>query len=264
MSVNSYLSSLSSDLIISTTEKDSIKKSIDGLETRLQNYFRTNHKISDKFVFGSYPRETILPRKADDDSDIDYMVVFEDAKDYKPQTCLNWLKDFVETYYSTSEIHQSSPTIVLELNHIKFELVPAYKDYWGTYFIPGKDNNWMSTDPNSFNQKLVDANKNNEFMIKRAIRLIKYWNVKKCSHYFASYEIEKKIVAQFGSKDYYCSNIYDYTLKCFSVIDTYFLSSDISSKISTAKSNMKKALEEEQQGYPVTAEATIKKVFPEV
>jgi hypothetical protein len=64
----------------------------------------------------------------DEKSDIDYMVVFSD-RDYQPQTYLDRLRRFTEYYYQKSEIKQSHPTIQLELNHIRFELVPAVKDW---------------------------------------------------------------------------------------------------------------------------------------
>ena len=69
MSVNSYLSSCASNLVLSSTEKDSISTSINTLETRLTSYFGYN--IKEKFKFGSYTRGTILPRKVDDNSDVD-------------------------------------------------------------------------------------------------------------------------------------------------------------------------------------------------
>jgi len=124
MSVNSYLTSLASDLVLSSDEKSNILVSNITLKTRLKSYFGS--QITNHFQFGSNTRGTILPRKADCNSDIDYMVVFDtsDGKK-KPQTYLNRLKNFAESKYSRSEIHQSHPTMVLSLNHIKFELVPA-------------------------------------------------------------------------------------------------------------------------------------------
>ena len=127
MSVNSYLQDLGSSLVLNSNEKSSITTSIDTLKSRLTSYFGDN--VLDKIIFGSYTRETILPRKVDENSDIDLMVVFENLDNYKPQSFLNRLKSFAETKYKTSEIYQSSPTVVLELNHIKFELVPAYISY---------------------------------------------------------------------------------------------------------------------------------------
>ena len=163
MSVLSYLESLGSSLVLSENEKSSISISINTLKSRLDNYFayEENYTISEKFVFGSYDRETILPRKCDDDSDVDFIVVFKNEYNYKPQTFLNKLKDFAETKYSTSEIYRSYPTVVLELSHIKFELVPAYKNY-NTYYIPSPSNyltDWIDTYPQKIKSDLIEKNK---------------------------------------------------------------------------------------------------------
>ena len=119
MSVNSYLENLGSSLILSDSEKESISKSINYLERNLKEYFGS--AVLEHFQFGSSTRGTILPRKYDNESDIDYMIVFDNANNYSPQTFLTRLKNFAEAYYSRSEIYQDSPTIVLELNHIKYK-----------------------------------------------------------------------------------------------------------------------------------------------
>ena len=137
MSINSYLTSMQSNLYVNGTEGEKIRRSIDAISTRLGWYFGEgkicSHKIVKKEIFGSYSRDTMLSRKYDEKSDIDYMIVFEDAEEYTPQTCLNWLKGFAETYYSTSIVKQSLPTIVIELENIKFELVPSYERYGMNY-----------------------------------------------------------------------------------------------------------------------------------
>lgn len=112
----SYFTDLASDLVLSETEKSSITTSISTIKFRLGLYFSD---ITEKKVFGSYIRGTILPRKADASSDIDIVVMFLNPNGYKPQTFLNRLKNFAEHYYSTSEIYQSNPTVVLELNHMR-------------------------------------------------------------------------------------------------------------------------------------------------
>ena len=40
MSVNSYLSDLASELVLSSTEKDNISTSVDAIKTRLGWYFQ--------------------------------------------------------------------------------------------------------------------------------------------------------------------------------------------------------------------------------
>jgi len=87
MSVNTYLSDSASDLVLSTKEKESITTSINTLETRLDSYFGAN--IEEKFKFGSYTRVTILPRKVDEESDVDYMVVFDNSNNYTPHFIYN-------------------------------------------------------------------------------------------------------------------------------------------------------------------------------
>ena len=192
MSVNAYLTALANSAVIRDTEKQSIQKSLNTLETRLASYF--GGELKNKLVFGSYTRGTILPRAMDEYSDIDFMVVFNDSS-YRPQTYLDKLRRFVTTYYSMSEIYQSNPTIVLSLNHIRFELVPAIENWFSGLQIPAKRsdfNDWMSTNPNDFNQTLVAVNQSNQNLIKPMLRLVKYWNAKN-NYPFPSFELEKRL-----------------------------------------------------------------------
>lgn len=260
MSVQTHLKNLSSDLNLKQDEKDKIKKSIETLSSRLDSYFAD--QIKDHFKFGSYTRGTILPRKADDQSDVDYMVIFENPNNYKPQTLLNYLKNFVNYYYSTSDIHQSHPTIVLELNHIKFELVPAKKDIWGTIYIPSPSSSyqeWMITDPNAFNEKLTDANVNYSYEIKPLVRLMKYWNRLNGS-YLSSYDLENWIV---GNLYWNCSNLKDFVYSTFEKLSyNYSDPQGYKNKIDRAKKIISKTKEYETDNMPYSAESEIKKLFP--
>jgi predicted nucleotidyltransferase len=256
MSVLSYLTDRASGAILSESEKASIITSIATLSTRLYSHF--GNKVSSHFQFGSSTRGTILPRKMDENSDIDYMVVFAEAG-FTPQTYLDRLKSFVSTYYSTSEIYQSSPTIVLNLNHIKFELVPALAD-WGGYKIPNGTANWQSTNPNDTNKALEDANKANSYMIKPAIRLVKFWNAKS-GYVFDSFPLEKWIF----QKSYWgCSNQKDYF---YAAMESLAIASDAAQwrkdALQRAKDIIIKTKNFETDNMPYSAEAEIKKIIPE-
>ena len=98
------------------------------------------------------------------------------------------------------------------LNHIKFELVPAYKS-WGTYYIPDGKGGWMATYPNDFNNTLVEANNNNSYKIKPLVRLIKHWNVNVNYHDLTSYEIEKIISENMKYAYFTCTSYTDYAKK---------------------------------------------------
>jgi hypothetical protein len=198
MSVLSYLQKRASDGVLSGDEKTSINTSIATLKARLGYHFPTG--LKEHFRFGSSTRDTILPRSMDEHSDIDYMIVFSEGG-YTPQTYLDRLRRFVDTYYSTSEVKQSSPTIVLQLNHIKFDLVPALAEAWSGYQIPNGSGSWQSTNPNDFNQSLEAANKANLYLIKPTIRLAKFWNAQN-GYVYDSYLFEKWIMNQSYSGDY--------------------------------------------------------------
>lgn len=261
MSVNTYLSDSASNLVLSIKEKESITTSINTLETRLDSYFGVN--IEEKFKFGSYTRVTILPRKVDEESDVDYMVVFDNSNNYTPQTFLDRLKRFAETKYSTSEIYQSSPTIVLELNNIKFELVPAYKS-WGTYYIPDGKGGWMATYPNDFNNTLTETNNSNSYKIKPLVRLIKHWNVNVNYRDLTSYKIEECIASNMRYAYFTCTSYTDYAKKAFNELKKLTYDTSITNRINRAIERIDKALEYENDGMPYSALFEIKKVFPEV
>ncbi len=258
MSVNSYLQNLASDLVLSRSEKDHVSTSLDTIKSRLSAYFGS--EVKEKKVFGSYDRGTILPRKADENSDIDLMVVFDNSNGYKPQTFLNKLKNFAEYYYSSSEIYQSSPTIVLELQHIKFELTPAYQA-WGTYYyIPKNQSEWMTTDPDGFSGTLTECNKNNGYKIKPIVRLLKHWNIDKNARDMASFELEKTIANEMKYAYISISTYVDYAKTAFEKIK---YKTEIS-RVNTAIEHINKAKDYEAQGLTYSAEQEIKKVFSEI
>ncbi|MGQ1908243.1 SMODS domain-containing nucleotidyltransferase [Marinifilum sp. RC60d5] len=259
MSVLSHLDKLGSNLILSTNEKSSITTSISTLETRLGYYFNT---IESSFVFGSYDRVTILPRSVDSNSDIDYMIIFNDGGDFKPQTLLSRLKRFVDTYYSTSEVFQSSPTMVLKLNHIKFELVPAYKS-WGTIYIPAPSSDyqdWTSTNPSQMKTDLTNKNTNCNYKIKPLVRVLKYWNVLNGKVY-TSYELEKYIVDKLYFFD---TNLKDYFFSAVNGLPTYGLPDYKKRKVERLQENIKKVQENLNDEMPYTAESKLKEELPDL
>lgn len=257
MSLNTYLSALASSLVLSDSEKDKITTSISTIKNRLSLYFCN---IEEKKVFGSYSRTTILPRKADSSSDIDLMVVFSNPYGYKPQTFLNKLRDFVEHWYSSSEIYQSSPTIVLELHHIKFELVPAYM-IGSSYYIPNGPSEWMYTDPDGLADKMLAANASNGYKLKPVIRLLKHWNIQKNYRGLSSYQLESHLTSRLQYSYISCTSYLDYVKRALTELRDIVM---YPSRIDTALSHIQTAISYENMNCPYSSEQEIKKVFPEV
>lgn len=256
MSVLTHLTSKASNAVLSQTEKDAISLSIATLRTRINLYF--NDEVNRHFQFGSSTRGTILPRSMDESSDIDYMIIFKDSF-LTPQTYLTKLRSFVEKYYSSSQIYQSSPTIVLELGHIKFELVPALENFYEGIKIPNTSGGWQKTNPNDFNAGLERKNTDNYFLIKPTIRLVKHWNALDKKVY-DSFLLEQWIVNQsfwgcFNQKDYFFA-IFD---KLDPLLETRIWRRD---KIQRAKNIIRNVRDFEQKSMFIEAEIELLKLIP--
>jgi len=265
MSVLSYLQTTASNLVLSSSERTSIDNSIVTLKERLNSHFGIS--IIEQIKFGSYTRATILPRKADPQSDIDYMIVFDNSNNYKPQAFIERLKRFAETKYSTSEIHRSHPTVVLELNHIMFDLVPAYRAtimYMGSLlYIPGPSSSyvdWITTEPNEFNKRLTERNNYSNDLIKPMIRLVKYWNA--CNDYvYYSYELEQKLL---DNMYMLCSNVKDYFYVAINNLSTSGLRQYKIDKVQRAKDIITRVKQFESNYQSDSAETEIKKLIPQL
>jgi predicted nucleotidyltransferase len=257
MSVLSHLQNTADSIKIQDSERTAIDISISSLSSKLSSYF---DNIESKFVFGSYDRRTILRRSKDANSDVDYMVVFSDGSSWKPQTLMNRLKSFAEAKYSRSEIYQSSPTVVLKLNHIKFELSPAYMS-WGTLYIPAPASDysdWISTYPNTLKDSLNEKNRNNQYLIRKLVRLMKYWNVNNCKVY-SSYKLEKYII----DKSYgLYSNLKEYFYDAAEGLQTWNLPQYEKDKVDRLKEIIAKTKQYERDDMPYSAESEIKKAIP--
>jgi hypothetical protein len=188
--ISTYLSGLAKRTELSSRETDSINVSLRTLSSRLNSYFQG--ELSGNFIFGSAQRGTMLPRAFDDSSDVDYMVVWREVG-FRPQTYLDRLKRFVGNSYSQSDVGQSSPTIVLELNHIKFELVPAIRQSHG-FLIPRGPDYWQQTDPAGFSAKLDELDRSRNGLIRPTVRITKAWNAK-AGRVFESFDLERRVAA---------------------------------------------------------------------
>lgn len=256
MSVTTYLQDRARAAVLSNDEERSINTSIATLKNRLENHFGKD--LSEQFRFGSSTRGTILPRTMDEHSDIDYMIVFAND-DVTPQAFLDRLKTFAETYYSRSDIKQSSPSVVLQLNHIKFDLVPALKNWLYGYRIPQGPKAWKDTNPNDFNAELTEKNISENSMIKPTIRLAKYWNA--CNGYvYDSFALEKNIV---GSWFIFDKNLRDYLFTVFEGLTLPYAEAQWKKdKLVRAKEIIDKVRKLELEGMAFSAEAEIRRLIP--
>lgn len=194
LNANTYLENLLKKLNFSDVEHDKIKASLDYLKQKIWSAFQ--NKLENVELFGSFDRGTSLPGSVDRFSDVDVMIIFRE-NEFQPQTYLNQLRSFGEKTYPRSETFPDHPTVVVELSHVRFELVPAHVEvgFWGgkTIKIPGtpaKELQWIETDPGAFKTVLLEKNEEKKGLTIPTIKLLKYWNA--INNYpFRPYTIEK-------------------------------------------------------------------------
>lgn len=210
-SINTHIKERADNLFIKygSDERSKIETSLSSLKSKLKLQFGSDIKSIEEF--GSYKRGTILPREYDDYSDIDLLIIFDHASlSVTPNTYRNYLKTFAEKHYSRSAVYKDSPTVVLELNHIKYDLVPCYLDkgtFYNTYYIPNNSNSWMSSDIHGFNSKLTEANTLYNSIVKPIIRLMKAWNAK-VGFPYNSYQLEQEVAFMNYSGDNYETGLF--------------------------------------------------------
>lgn len=198
VSLNNYLRQLSSDYYLKN-DSDELKKINNSVENLLRNLDKDlEYLVNRRFIFGSFDRDTILPRKYDSESDVDIMVVFNHTDfERTPETYRGWLKLFADKYYKNrygSEVVKSFPTVTIRLNNINYDLVPAKEVsnfFSSTLYIPG-DSGWISTDPNDVKTNLTNVNSQFNYIVRPIIRLLKAWN-NNVGHPVDSYDLELQI-----------------------------------------------------------------------
>lgn len=263
ISLNSYLDDVASKLIIKGDQKESIKKSLDVFCERMKDYFRYHEAVNLKEikVFGSYDRDTNIPQYVDYGTDVDIMLVMDDDG-CTPQTYLDRVRRAVEAKYSTSEIKQSSPTIVLQMLHIKFEITPAIIKYY-THYIKKSESEWMPTYCYADLSYITEANKENYFMIKPVLRLVKYWNVSKNYKSFSSYRIEQLIVSHYSICQYQGYDTKQYLLTGLQQIKSLVTYDSQRERLEKAIAKVQEAIDDEPI-YQTVPYEEIKEVIAEL
>jgi predicted nucleotidyltransferase len=211
ISINNKLITFAQQQLVlgyTSTERERINGSLIQLQKVLND--KLYNEAKEVKVFGSYTRNTILPRNYDSNSDIDVLVIFNTVNGKKtPGTYRKNIVDALAKSYPLSVVKKDFPTVKLELNHIMFDVVPCYtEEFWSskTYYIPNANDSWRTTVPNDLNDELSRKNQaygNN--IVRNVIRLCKHWN-SSTGRVFDSYEMEKWIIQRhFYSGD----NLYD-------------------------------------------------------
>jgi predicted nucleotidyltransferase len=245
-----------------SSEQKKIDASVEHIKTNLKSYFGKD--LIKIIEFGSYRRDTLLPRQFDPHSDVDLMLIFNHANlDLTPGTYRTRLLKFVEEKYPRSKGYRDAPTVVLELDHINYDLVPGYElsypiGFHDRLFIPASDSRWQETDPNGFNQELTAANGRYNYILKPLIRLLKAANAK-AGYPIATFELEQHLARTnyFG-----CNSLEEYFFRGVQNLPEPFYHVTGTNRIQAIKANARRVQECLTQDSLLSAHAWLKHILP--
>lgn len=111
--------------------------------------------------------------------------------------------------YKNTDIRRNQEAVRLELSSYKwnFDIVPCFLttvDYLGKsfYLIPDGNGNWKKTDPRVDKDRIARVNKLHKTgILRKVIRLVKYWTKHKQLSFLSSYLIECIILEYYESVD---------------------------------------------------------------
>ena len=198
------------------TKFEKFRQKIELTENQ-RNKIKTSHKhlrenilqpldyVSHTFLTGSYKKKTLINPA----NDIDVFIVLSGYSKYdiKPNTILDKLKKDLQKTYPNTKIKQDKPCIVIEFNHVIFELTPAIEinNWYGhnNFYIPemSKNNTWQKVEnPRILEEELTEANKRLNQKLNPLIKMMKKCKVKH-NWKIPSFEMEKMAITQLYSID---------------------------------------------------------------
>lgn len=148
------------------------------------------------------------------------------------------------------------------LNYLSSAILSDVDDS-GLYRIKNNRNEWIYTFCATDFSNLTIANKNNHYMIKPLLRLLKYWNVSKNYKAFSSYELEKIMVNYYQPSQYQGYDLKKYLLTGMNELYKLSTCNYQKERLDKAIYNIKEAIKDEEK-YPSCAMSEIKEVIGEL
>jgi predicted nucleotidyltransferase len=171
-----------------------------------ENILQKLYYVSNTFLTGSYKKKTLINPA----NDIDVFVVLSGYTQHNitPNTVLDKLKKDLNITYPETLVKQNKPCIVIDFNHVTFELTPAieienYSEVDNKFYIPkmSRDNEWQLVEnPRILEKELTKANQRLDNKLNPLIKMMKKCKVNN-NLTIPSFEMEKMAINKLYSID---------------------------------------------------------------
>ncbi len=251
---NNYFLEVAQALKFSPEKRERIEASIKYFKEKIWGEFQD--RLVEVTVFGSYSRDTIIKNS---EEDIDIAVIYK-TRELQPDTYLKQIKTFCQDNYNRSTIFQDHPTIVIDMEHTRFEIVPSIYVSPGVFKIPAPKSiqlKWITTNPKELSAKTQIKDKNNKNLILPLIRILKYWNTLN-GRQFTSFQIERAII----DRTFTCSTIREFMFNSISSIDAIAKDDKQKNEIKSFREKLRRLRILETNNFPEYVEQEVKSFLP--
>ncbi|MDH4273531.1 MAG: hypothetical protein OEW08_00685 [Gammaproteobacteria bacterium] len=210
MTLRNTIKNLSKSLFLDQDTTRSIDSLIANVSEKAQRYFL--HDLHLIGAFGSYSRNTLLPRQMDSRTVIDVMVCLNISSKMASDH-LNYLQQFVEHVFPNQNFSRTPRSLTLHFSPYPVRLLPAVASDAAAYRIPARSTaGWLYINPTECMRRLEFADQFNRGMVRPLIRVAKYWNATH-DYPFHPFEIEQAIINkgyQYSGGLFSAPDLFDY------------------------------------------------------
>lgn len=186
--------------IISQEARSKISKRYKKITKSINNEFwNISSETCNSFYVGSYGRNTAIST-----SDIDILVVLPSAEfdrynnlsGNSQSRLLQAVKDPIKLSYPNSDVRADGQVIKINFSDdIKFEILPAFRNYSGTYIYPDSNlgGNWKPTNPKAEQEAMKKKNKESNGLLVSTCRHLRYIR----DNFYKSYHLSGIVIDSF-------------------------------------------------------------------
>lgn len=164
-----------------------------------REFWNSESEINNSIFVGSYGRNTAIST-----SDIDILAVLPSAEFDRYNSLsgnaqsrlLQSVRNAIKVTYSNSDIRADGQIVKVNFSDsIQFEVLPAFKQWDGSYIYPNSNmgGNWLSTNPKAKQNAIREKNISSNGLLVATCRHIRYIR----DNYFKSYTLSGIVIDSF-------------------------------------------------------------------
>jgi hypothetical protein len=177
MKLNDHFKKFVGTISLNVTRVSRIESAVSSWDTKFIADDVIKDIYIDYYTQGSYSTTTGVRPKAEEEFDVDVVLVLDIDESSDPKDVLHTIKDRIKTYAGFEDkVKAKSRCVRIEYaGDFHVDVVPAF-EYGSIIKIPSKqDGEWKKSNPAGFTTWCNDINKDSDQYFSKVVKIIKHW-----------------------------------------------------------------------------------------